>query len=86
MDDKLTRLISIGKTIHGEAGWQSRLAVDLNLSRQHMSSLMTGARRVTPDIEERLERALTEEIIPRLEKSIAALRAHADDIAEDRKR
>jgi hypothetical protein len=81
VDPKAARIEVIGTLAYGEAGWKPRLAKALGLTRQHIGAMMTGDRRVTPDVEERLLRALVDDIIPTMEASANALRNRAYTLA-----
>lgn len=83
MDPRAARIQMIGTRIYGEAGWQSRLARALDMTPQHISAVAAGARRVTPQLEERLARALYNEIAPELEAIAAEIRADALVIARE---
>lgn len=80
MDPKAARIQAIGVALYGEVGWQARLARALDLSVSYMSSMMSGARRVTPDVEELLARRLNDEIIPHMIATQAQLRMHVSDM------
>ncbi|MGA0530761.1 hypothetical protein [Hansschlegelia sp. KR7-227] len=83
IDPKAARIRQIGILLYGKVGWQARLARALDLSVSYMSSMMSGARRVTPDVEELLARRLHEIIIPRLEETEAQLRLHVSDMSAE---
>ncbi|MFJ5487351.1 hypothetical protein ACIKTA_06885 [Hansschlegelia beijingensis] len=74
MDPKAARIRAIGIALYGETGWQSRLAKALDLSRTHMSQMMSGHRRVTREAEDRIAGLLRNEI-PRREVALEGLRA-----------
>lgn len=80
MDPKIKRLADIGEALHGK-NWQSRLAADLGLSAGYMSQLVSGARRVTPDVEELLVTKIVLNILPRLRWTMDRLEDLAADIS-----